>query len=190
MNMNTMNALVYCENSNLFIRKPNGLEYTFENVDKPALGFDFDVLIYEDNMEVKIMQWRDDRSPDEQEYIDLSDAEKDMIENYIENSEPPIGHTIHDQHRGRLEDVAESYVFEYMSSEGFNKIEFAIAAAREGSNHPNRSGARTFLEYFDAVYVVLDQVLSNMYATREDMLKHLDHYVALLPEPPVTQNAS
>ena len=32
-----MNCLVYCENSNLFIRKPNGLEYQFDNVDAPAL---------------------------------------------------------------------------------------------------------------------------------------------------------
>ena len=54
--MNIKNALVYCENRNLFIRKPNGLEYDFENVDKPALGFEFDVVVYDD-MEVKILEY-------------------------------------------------------------------------------------------------------------------------------------
>ena len=49
-----MNALVYCEFGNLLVRKPNGLEYRFENVDKPDLGFDFDVLVY-DQIEVKIL---------------------------------------------------------------------------------------------------------------------------------------
>ena len=34
-----MNALIYCENGNLTIRKPNGLEWQHEQVDKPELGF-------------------------------------------------------------------------------------------------------------------------------------------------------
>ena len=29
-----INALVYCEFGNLLVRKPNGLEYRFDNVDK------------------------------------------------------------------------------------------------------------------------------------------------------------
>ena len=32
-----MNMLIYCENGNLTIRKPNGLEYTFENTDKQLI---------------------------------------------------------------------------------------------------------------------------------------------------------
>ena len=30
-----MNALVYCEFGNLFVRKPNGLEWRHESVDNP-----------------------------------------------------------------------------------------------------------------------------------------------------------
>ena len=43
-----MNALIYCENGNLTIRKPNGLEWQHEQVDKPELGFEYDVLVYDD----------------------------------------------------------------------------------------------------------------------------------------------
>ena len=65
--MNDMkNALVFCENRNLYVRKPNGLEYEFQNVDKPALGFEFDVVIYDD-MEVKILKWDQNKNFDEQE---------------------------------------------------------------------------------------------------------------------------
>ena len=53
-----MNMLIYCENGNLTIRKPNGLEWTFENTDRPDLGFDYDVLVYDD-IEVKIMKWKE-----------------------------------------------------------------------------------------------------------------------------------
>ena len=38
-----MNALIYCENGNLTIRKPNGLEWQHEQVDKPELGFKYDL---------------------------------------------------------------------------------------------------------------------------------------------------
>ena len=61
-----MNALIYCENGNLTIRKPNGLEYRFDNVDKPDLGFDFDVLIY-DQIEVKVLKWEEGKPLDQQE---------------------------------------------------------------------------------------------------------------------------
>ena len=63
-----MNMLIYCENGNLTIRKPNGLEYTFENTDKPELGFDYDVLVYDD-IEVKILKWKDDTNFEDQEKI-------------------------------------------------------------------------------------------------------------------------
>jgi len=57
--------LIYCENGNLTIRKPNGLQYTFENTDKPELGFHYDVLIYDD-IECKIMEWVDGKPFEEQ----------------------------------------------------------------------------------------------------------------------------
>ena len=53
-----MNALIYDQWGNLFIRKPNGLEWRHDNVDRPELGFDFDVLIYDD-VEFKIEKWDD-----------------------------------------------------------------------------------------------------------------------------------
>ena len=74
-----MNMLVYCENGNLTIRKPNGLEYTFENTDRPELGFDFDVLVYDD-IEVKILKWDETKKFDNQEKINLVDSEIDAIE--------------------------------------------------------------------------------------------------------------
>ena len=55
-----MNALIYCDFGNLFIRKPNGLEWSFENTDRPELGFAYDVLVYDD-IEVKILKWEVDK---------------------------------------------------------------------------------------------------------------------------------
>jgi len=85
-----MNMFIYDENGNLIIRKPNGLEYTFENTDKPNLGFDFDVVVYDD-IEVKIVEWEDGKDFDAQQKINLNDTERDAIEQYIENSAPPEG---------------------------------------------------------------------------------------------------
>ena len=70
------NALVFCENRNLFIRKPNGLEYDFQNVDKPALGFEFDVVVYDD-IEMKIMEWIPGKRFEDQEQVALNDMEKE-----------------------------------------------------------------------------------------------------------------
>ena len=85
-----MNMLIYDENSILRIRKPNGLEFSFENTDRPDLGFEFDVLIYDD-IEVKILKWEDGKSFDQQTKDPLTETDKDSIETYIENSEPPMG---------------------------------------------------------------------------------------------------
>ena len=63
------------------------LEYTFENTDKPNLGFDFDVVIYDD-IEVKILEWKDEDF-DSQQKINLNESEIDAIEQYIQNSAPP-----------------------------------------------------------------------------------------------------
>ena len=43
--MNVRNALIFTEDGNLFVRKSNGLEYEFQNVDRPELGFEYDVLV-------------------------------------------------------------------------------------------------------------------------------------------------
>ena len=66
-----MNMLIYCENGKLTIRKPNGLEWTYENTDKPELGFKYDVLVYDD-IEVKINEWKQDVPFDAQEKITLA----------------------------------------------------------------------------------------------------------------------
>ena len=84
-----MNALIYGEWGNLFIRKPNGLEWRHENVDRPALGFDFEVLIYDD-VEFKIEKWNPDVSMEEQEKQPLNETDKDAIEAYIDNAELTI----------------------------------------------------------------------------------------------------
>ena len=80
--MNIKNALVFTEDNNLFIRKPNGLEYEFQNVDKPELGFEYDVVVYDD-IEIKIMKWNREVGFDMQEKTDLSESEKSMVEQYI-----------------------------------------------------------------------------------------------------------
>ena len=43
-----MNIFIYDEHGNLTIRKPNGLEYSFDNTDKPELGFEYQVIVYDD----------------------------------------------------------------------------------------------------------------------------------------------
>ena len=55
-----MNMFIYDENGNLTIRKPNGLEYSFNNTDKPDLGFEYDVVVYDD-IEVKILKWEENK---------------------------------------------------------------------------------------------------------------------------------
>ena len=79
-----MNALIYTEDQKLIVRKPNGLQYDFENTDQPELGFDYDVLVYDD-IEIVIEKWDDNKCFDDQIKRELTLAEKDIIENYIEN---------------------------------------------------------------------------------------------------------
>ena len=56
-----MNAFIFTEDNNLHITKPNGLRFQFENVDKPNLGFEYDVVIY-DKEEFKILNYDDSKS--------------------------------------------------------------------------------------------------------------------------------
>ena len=74
-----MNSLIYTEESRLIIEKPNGLRYEFENVDKPELGFEFDVVVYDD-IEVKVLKWEDDKGNfDEQTHTNLTNDENHLL---------------------------------------------------------------------------------------------------------------
>ena len=63
-----MNALIYCEHGNLWIRKPNGLEWEHKNVDRPELGFEYEVLIYDD-IECKVEKWNDEVELEQQDRL-------------------------------------------------------------------------------------------------------------------------
>ena len=176
------NALIFTEENNLFVRKPNGLEYEFNNVDSPELGFDYDVLVYDD-IEVKITDWNREVNFDEQDRIPLTDAEKEMCEQYIENSEPPMGTSLNNQVMNKLNQMVGNYLSECVDMHGFNDLGEVTFAGREGSNHPHRSNARRVMEYGDAVYNILDQVCAEVMATREDSLKDQEQYEQHIPRP-------
>ena len=82
-----MNMLIYCENGNLTIRKPNGLEWTYENTDRPELGFKYDVLVYDD-IEVKIMKWQEGIPFENQEKVTLADDEVDALKHTLRTQRP------------------------------------------------------------------------------------------------------
>ena len=82
-----MNALIYTENSQLIIRKPNGLEWDYENVDAPELGWEYDVLVYDD-IEVCIENYDHSKSWDEQDKRSLSPAEKERIVVLLNSPDP------------------------------------------------------------------------------------------------------
>lgn len=70
-----MNALIYTENSQLIIRKPNGLEWDYDNVDAPELGFPYDVLVYDD-IEVVIENYDHNKKWDDQTQRPLTSRER------------------------------------------------------------------------------------------------------------------
>jgi len=177
-----MNMLIYCENGNLTIRKPNGLEYDFKNTDKPELGFDYDVLVYDD-IEVKILKWEDGKQFDDQAQINLVDSEIDAIETYISNSAPPEGVSLQNQYSENLQRMCEGYVMEQSDCYGFSNVNDVLAAGREGSNHPMRSDARRVLEYYDAVWNVYVNVVNEIKNTREDSLNVFEDYSNQIPSP-------
>lgn len=176
-----MNALIYTEDQKLIIRKPNGLQYEFDNTDQPELGFDFDVLVYDD-IEVVIEKWDDNLCFDDQIKRDITSAEKDIIENYIDNSEPPAGTTLNNQYVQDLIGEVKNNISEFTDNYGFDDLSEATFAGREGSNHPYRSNARRILEFADSQYVIYDQLVNEIFATREDYLKPLQEYVVQLPK--------
>ena len=175
-----MNALVYCEFGNLFVRKPNGLEWRHESVDAPELGFEYDVLIYDD-IECKIEKWEEGQPLEAQERLPLTEAEKDAVESYIENAEPPIGVSLNQQYCQRLNDVARNNTIQQCERYGFDDMIEVLLAAREGSAHPHRSNARRALEYADAVASVSEGLMKEIATTREDTLRPLEDYIMQLP---------
>ena len=177
------NALVYTEDNKLWIRKPSGLNYEFENVDRPELGFDYEVLIYDD-IEVKVEKWDDSKGDfHSQVHTQLSDAEVEMIEMYISNSEPPIGVTLAGQYERDLGNLCKDNLQNFFEKLGFEDLNEVVFAGREGSNHPYRSNARRVMEYGDAIFVVFDEVCGEIHATREDHLKEFGVYESYIPSP-------
>lgn len=177
-----MNALIYTENSQLIIRKPNGLEWDYENVDAPELGFPYDVLVYDD-IEVVIENYDHNKKWDDQKQRILTAAEKELIEQYIENSEPPEGVTLNNQFVSNLNEKVKLFVKQFTEDYGFDDLVEVTFAGREGSNHPYRSNARRVMEYADACYVIYDQLVQEIFATREDHLKPIEEYYDQLPVP-------
>ena len=47
-----------------------------QNVDKPELGFEYEVLIYDD-IECKVEKWNDEVELEQQDRLPLSETEKD-----------------------------------------------------------------------------------------------------------------
>lgn len=180
--------LIYTENGDLIVQKPNGLRYEFNNVDAPDLGFDYSVLVYSD-LEVKIDQWNDDLGFDQQEMVPLNDQEKDAIELYIENSEPPIGYNLNRQFINHLNDLCQGFVNDQSNAYGFNGLTEVLYAGRESSAHPLRSEARRVLEYCDAVWCCYSQVEEEINNTREDYLKSFEEYQSVIPTPLVSPDS-
>ena len=180
-----MNMLIYCENGHLTIRKPNGLEWRHDNVDRPNLGFEYDVLIYDD-IEVKIREWKDRVEFEEQEKVSLTDVEIDAIETYIDNSVPTSDVTLQNQYSQQINNVGRNYIEQQINSYGFETLTDVMAAGRDGSNHPLRSDARRVLEYYDVLWNIYVNVMNEVQSTREDLLPDVETFINRFPRP---QNA-
>jgi len=181
---------IYTENGDLKITKPNGLTYEFNNVDAPELGFEYDMIVYSD-VEVKIVKWNEELTFDSQEHVQLTDEEKDAIELYIENSEPPLGHSLNKQYIDQLNSFCHENVDGQLQIYGFDNVVDVLVAGREGSAHPRRSHARRVLEYVDAVWCCYQQIEEEIFNTREDYLKDINEYFSIVPQPlqaPDSQN--
>ncbi len=182
-----MNMFIYTENGDLHIRKPNGLEYCFNNTDKPNLGFEYDVVIYDED-EFKITKYNDDVSFEEQVREKLSDVEIDAIETYIANSEAPVGVSLASQYSEKLNNICHDFCHQTAERYGFNCVNDAMIAGRTGSNHPHRSDARRVLEYYDTAWNVYVGLISEIQNTREDVLPEFAHFESALPRPQQVPN--
>ena len=177
-----MNSLVYTEESKLIVEKPNGLKYEFDNVDAPDLGFEYDMIVYDD-IEVKVLKWDDNKGDfNSQDKIPLTNEEKDAIETYIANSEPPIGWNLNNQYLRQINEICHQYVDDCSETYGFQNHIECTYGGREGSAHPYRSNAKRVLEYADAVWCIYVQIADEIQSTREDLLKSIDECLQVLPE--------
>lgn len=176
-----MNKFIYTEDNVLHITKPNGLRYHFENCDKPNLGFEYEVLVYADK-EVKIEKWDNTKNFDEQETIPLTDSERDAIEKYIENSEPPLGVSLNNIFCEDLNQMVRDSIGQSIVNYGFDDMVDVIYAGREGSNHPFRTDARRVLEFADASWHVFQNTVNEIQKTREDHLLDFEKYATGLPQ--------
>jgi hypothetical protein len=178
-----MNVLIFTEDNTLKIQKPNGLRYEFENVDKPNLGFDFDVIVYEEHHEHKIVNWDDEKDFDNQKIDELTEDEMKSIELFIESSEPPLGTSLNNQHiddiyrheKGVVNDVVDKY--------GFDDFIECIYAGREQSNHPSRRDARLVMEFADACAQVTKNLCMEIEECSEDSLRPVEYYFEQYPTP-------
>jgi len=186
-----MNQLIFTEDNNLHITKPNGLRYQYENVEKPNLGFEFDVVIYDmQEGEYKIVNYNDDISFEEQEKQPLEDSERDAIEQFINQSEPPNGVCLNSQFIQDLENYTREHIQECANLYRFENLNECVYAGREGSNHSFRSEARRVLEFADAIWSICFQTIEEITATREDHLKPFEEYKNVLPDPMTPSSTS
>ena len=129
------------------------------------------------------MKWEEGKPLEQQETLPLSETERDSIEQYIENSEPPHGVNLNNQYIGEINRTARDNIQLHAQKHGFDDFFEAVYAGREGSAHPYRSDARRVLEYADAVNNVLDGLFREISVTREDTLKPIEDYLMALPTP-------
>ena len=132
------------------------------------------------DIECKVEKWVEGTILEEQDKLPLSETEKDAIEAYIENAEPPNGVNLNQQYIGRIAEIVRSNSISQCEKYGFDDMIEVLMASREGSAHPHRSNARRVLEYVDAVANVAEGVYREIAITREDTLKSLEDYICLL----------
>ena len=83
----------------------------------------------------------------EQEKSVLEDSERDAIEEFINQSEPPNGMCLNNQFMSDIENVTRDRINECADCYRFENLNECVYAGREGSNHPFRSEARRVLEF-------------------------------------------
>jgi hypothetical protein len=177
-----MNALIFTENNDLKITKTNGLRYEFNNVDKPSLGFDFDIIVYDGDEHWRIEKFDDSQDFETHERIDLTDEEMESIEVYIDASEPPQGVCLNDQLIDELYEFQDEKNTDAARQYGFDSLLECSYIGRHGSNHPKRTNARLVMECADATAHVTEQLVQEIEVTSEDALKTMNEYRGFYPD--------
>ena len=174
-----MNCFIYDFEGNLKITKSNGLQYVIEKSDKPELGFNYDMIVYEQE-EFKIVNF-DPETPIDEQKVELNESEKDEIETFILNSVPPVGYDLNTQYVDRLFEECERKQNESFRGLGFNEPYYVFMAGRDGSNHPKRLEARECLEFYDVLWNQFEMTKELISQTREDHLQDYGYYQHSLP---------